>query len=352
MSIPPVRDRVVLVTGAARGIGAGTARELAARGARLALVGLEPEQLAALAAELGPGHSWAEADVTDQDALDAAVAATVERHGRLDAVLANAGVASYGTIRQIDPADFQRVVDVNLTGVFRTLHATLPHLVDSGGYALVVSSLAAFAPVGGLAPYAATKAAVESLALATRQEVAHLGVGVGVCHPGWIATDMVLGTEDDLPWFKASRRQMPWPANTHDVGRRLRPGGGRRHRPAGAAGVRAARCRGGDDRPPADHLAPGRAAHPRPARPEHPAARGRGRAARPRLRPAHGRLTPTLGLTFPGRPDRAQTRRWGRRLRGGGRAASAAARPAGTRRRPRGRCRATPGCPCRRRPSG
>ena len=214
MSIPPVRDRVVLVTGAARGIGAGTARELAARGARLALVGLEPEQLEALAAELGPEHSWAEADVTDQDALDAAVAAAVERHCRLDAVLANAGVASYGTIRQIDPADFQRVVDVNLTGVFRTLHATLPHLVDSGGYALAVSSLAAFAPVGGLAPYAATKAAVESLALATRQEVAHLGVGVGVCHPGWIATDMVLGTEDDLPWFKASRRQLPWPANT------------------------------------------------------------------------------------------------------------------------------------------
>jgi len=214
MAVPPVDGSVVLVTGAARGIGAATARELAARGARLALVGLEPEALTALAHELGPGHTWTEADVTDQQALEAAVATTLERHGRLDAVLANAGLASYGTVRQIDPDDFARVIDVNLTGVFRTLHTTIPHLVASRGYALVVSSLAAFAPVGGLAPYAASKAGVEALALAVRQEVAHLGVGVGVCHPGWIDTDMVRGTEADLPGFAESRASMPWPANS------------------------------------------------------------------------------------------------------------------------------------------
>ena len=214
MPTPQVRDRVILITGAARGIGAATARELGRRGATLALVGLEPEALAGLASELGDHHSWTEADVTDQAALDAAVSAAVRRHGRLDAVLANAGVASYGTVRQLDPADFARVIDVNLTGAFRTLHATLPHLVESRGYALVVSSLAAFAPFGGLAPYAASKAGVEALALATRQEVAHLGVGVGVCHPGWIDTDMVRGTERDLPWFAASREKLPWPANS------------------------------------------------------------------------------------------------------------------------------------------
>jgi NAD(P)-dependent dehydrogenase (short-subunit alcohol dehydrogenase family) len=156
------------------------------------------------------------------------VQAVVDRHGRLDAVLANAGVASYGTIRQIDPAAFARVIDVNLTGVFRTLHATLPHLVETGGYALAVSSLAAFTPMAGLAPYAASKAGVEALALATRQEVAHLGVGVGVCHPGWVDTDMVRATEHDLPGFAESRRRLPWPANSttsvEDCGRAVADG--------------------------------------------------------------------------------------------------------------------------------
>jgi NAD(P)-dependent dehydrogenase (short-subunit alcohol dehydrogenase family) len=213
MGAPSVRGRVVLITGAARGIGAATARELAGRGARVALTGLEPDALAALATELGDGHSWVEADVTDQGAVDAAVTTTVERHGHLDAVLANAGVASYGTIRQLDPAAFARVIDVNLTGVFHTLHAALPHLVRTHGYALVLSSLAAFAPMPGLAPYAASKAGVEALALATRQEVAHLGVGVGVCHPAWVDTDMVRGSEADLPGFAESRRRLPWPAN-------------------------------------------------------------------------------------------------------------------------------------------
>jgi NADP-dependent 3-hydroxy acid dehydrogenase YdfG len=100
-------DKVVLITGAARGIGEHTARLAAARGARLTLVGLEPDRLAALAAELGPRHLWYACDVTDQASLDAAARATVEAAGRIDVVVANAGVACRGTLAV---GDFEALV--------------------------------------------------------------------------------------------------------------------------------------------------------------------------------------------------------------------------------------------------
>jgi NAD(P)-dependent dehydrogenase (short-subunit alcohol dehydrogenase family) len=208
----PLLDRVVLVTGAARGIGAATARELAARGARVAGVGLEPEALEALAHELGPRHLWAEADVTDHAAVAAAVERVVAETGRLDAVVANAGVVNYGTLRSATPHEFVRTIDVNLTGVYRTLHATVPHLVRSRGYALVVSSVAAFTALPGGAAYAASKAGAEALASSARAELAHLGVGVGSAHPCWIDTDMVRNADRDLPGFAEMRAQLPWPA--------------------------------------------------------------------------------------------------------------------------------------------
>jgi NAD(P)-dependent dehydrogenase (short-subunit alcohol dehydrogenase family) len=209
-----VNGKVVLVTGAARGIGAEAARVLAARGARLALVGLEPELLQRLQRELGAGHVWYEADVTSQEQLDTAVRRTVDDLGGIDVVVANAGIASYGTVRQLDPEAFRRTVDINLTGVFRTVHAALPHVVERGGYVLVVASLASFTPLGGLAAYNASKAGVEAFGLALRQEVAHLGVDVGVCHPSWIDTDMVRGAMQDLSTFRRTREMLPWPANS------------------------------------------------------------------------------------------------------------------------------------------
>src|SRR5262245_46231125 len=112
-----VSGKVVLLTGAARGIGAETARVLAARGARLALVGVEPDLLRGLCAELGEGHVWFEADVTSQEQLDDAARRTAGELGGIDVVMANAGVASYGTVRQIDPEAFARTVEINLTGV-------------------------------------------------------------------------------------------------------------------------------------------------------------------------------------------------------------------------------------------
>src|SRR5687767_13626117 len=110
-------NKVVLITGAARGIGAETARQVAKRGARVSLVGREPQLLEALAKELGPGHAWYEADVTDQASLDRAVAGTVATLGGIDIVFANAGIASNGTVA-ITPVDaLVRTIEVNLIGV-------------------------------------------------------------------------------------------------------------------------------------------------------------------------------------------------------------------------------------------
>ena len=203
----------MVITGAARGIGEKVARVAAARGARLALIGLEPDRLRTLADDLGPGASWWEADVRDAAALRSAIDDCAETMGGIDIVVANAGVVAYGTVRQMDAASFERVVDINLNGVFRTLNYATPHVERSRGHVMVVASAISFTPLAGMASYAASKAGVEMLALAYRQEVAHLGVTVGLVHPSWIDTDLVRGAETDLPSFQDLRRRLPYPGN-------------------------------------------------------------------------------------------------------------------------------------------
>jgi hypothetical protein len=204
-----LHGKVILVTGAARGIGAHTARLAAARGARLALVGREPDRLATLAGEL-VAH-WAECDVTDQPSLAAAVDSAVAALGRIDVVIANAGVANLGTVAT-GPADaLVRTVDVNLNGVIRTVAATLPQLIASRGYALLVSSAAAFTALPGMAAYCASKAGVEQFGNALRMETAHLGVAVGTAHPAWVDTDLVRGFHQDLASYRAALAKLPWP---------------------------------------------------------------------------------------------------------------------------------------------
>jgi len=193
MSTYPIAGKTVLITGAARGIGAETARRLASKGARVSLVGLEPEELEKVAAQCGPDAIWFETDVTDWDALDRAVSGTVERFGGIDVVMANAGIASSGLVRYTDVDAWERVIEVNLLGVFRTVRACLPHVIERKGYILPVASLAAAAHSPVMSAYSASKAAVEAFGDALRGEVAHHGVSVGVAYFSWIATDMVAG---------------------------------------------------------------------------------------------------------------------------------------------------------------
>lgn len=155
-----LRDKVVFITGGARGIGAEVARRLNAKGARLVLTDLNDAELTSLAAELGEERVLtAVADVRDLSAMQAAADRAVERFGGIDVVLANAGIASYGSVAQVDPDAFRRVLDINVLGVFHTVRATLPAVIERRGYVLIVSSLAAYAACPGLAPYNASRPA-------------------------------------------------------------------------------------------------------------------------------------------------------------------------------------------------
>ncbi len=204
--------RVVLITGAARGIGAETARALAKRNAKLVLTDLDAAPLNELAAELGEDDVvTAVCDVCDLPSMEAAVRAGIDRFGGIDAVLANAGIASYGSVLAVDPATFKRVLDINVLGVFHTVRAALPSVIDRQGYILVVSSLAAFAPAPGLAAYNASKAGAEHFANALRLEVAHHGVDVGSAHMSWIDTPLVRDAKKDLSAFRQMLEVMPGP---------------------------------------------------------------------------------------------------------------------------------------------
>ncbi|GAB2888610.1 SDR family oxidoreductase [Nocardioides pacificus] len=203
--------QVVFVTGAARGIGEATSRELVRRGARVVLADVDEAPLRALAAELGDAAVFAVCDVVDLPSVEAAVAVGVEAFGGIDVVLANAGIASYGSVQATDPATFRRLMDINVLGVFHTVRAALPSLISRRGYVLVVSSLAAFAPAPGLAAYNASKAGVEHFACALRLEVAHQGVEVGIAHMSWVDTPLVQDAKADLSAFAELISRLPGP---------------------------------------------------------------------------------------------------------------------------------------------
>ena len=209
-----VAGKTVFITGAARGVGAEVARRLHDRGASLVLTDLDAQALAELAATMDDNRVLSlVADVRDLSAMQDAAAAAVQRFGGIDVVMANAGIATYGSVLQVDPKAFRTLMDVNVTGVFHTVRATLPAVLERRGYVLIVSSLAAYAAAPGLAPYNAAKAAVEHFANALRLEVGHRGVDVGSAHMSWIDTPLVRDTKADLSTFAEMLTKLPYPLN-------------------------------------------------------------------------------------------------------------------------------------------
>nr|WSZ96463.1 SDR family oxidoreductase [Streptomyces sp. NBC_00857] len=213
-----LEGKVAVVTGAARGVGELLARKLSARGAKVALVGLEADELKRVAARLHSecGHWYA--DVTDHVTMAQVAREVEQRFGKVDIVVANAGVATGGPFADSDPDVWRRVIEVNLIGGAVTARAFLPALKESRGYFLQIASLAAITPAPMMSAYCASKSGVEAFAHSLRAEVGHLGVRVGVGYLSWTDTDMVRGADEDGV-MRELRGRLPWPTNrTYPLG--------------------------------------------------------------------------------------------------------------------------------------
>lgn len=208
-----VAGRVVLITGGGDGIGLALGRVLHARGAIVALLDVNESALAAARFELGRQRvRTAAVDVRDRAAVRNAVRDIAERAGGIDVVVAGAGVTPPpASLRQIDPADFDRVIDINLTGVFNTVHAAADQVIARRGHIVVVSSAASFTPGPGGAAYMISKAAVEQLGRALRLELAAHGATVGLAYFGFVDTGLARATLDGDPLGRALQELLPRP---------------------------------------------------------------------------------------------------------------------------------------------
>ena len=207
-----LHGKVALITGGARGIGFGTARALARRGATVVIVDLDQAACDEAAAQLGGQAAGYAADVTDLGAMQRVVATAVERYGGLDVVMANAGIASRGaTFRAMSRESFGRVLDVDTNGVVCTVEAALPEIVRRRGQLVLVASVYAFVNGVGVTPYAMSKAAVEALGRALRVELVPHGASATVCYFGFIDTEMVHRALDADPLAEELKATLPGP---------------------------------------------------------------------------------------------------------------------------------------------
>lgn len=198
MNVLPVDQLRVVITGGARGIGAATARLLAADGAQVMIADILDGEGAALADELGDNAVYHRLDVTDeaqwQDALQAAEA----RFGTVNALFNNAGVVSFTGVADCTPEEFRRVIDINLHGVFLGIRAAVPALRRAkGGVIINTSSTAGLQGYGGIAAYVASKWGVRGLTKAAALDLAPDNIRVVSLHPGPIRTPMTEGLSDE-----------------------------------------------------------------------------------------------------------------------------------------------------------
>jgi NAD(P)-dependent dehydrogenase (short-subunit alcohol dehydrogenase family) len=201
---------VAVITGGARGIGLDTARQLSPTH-RVALLDLDGDGAHQAAAGLGGDAIAVQCDITDEASVTAAVEQVVAEAGGIDVCISNAGIATAGALRMLDPEVVAAQLNVNLVGNWRFIHACLPHVIARRGYVLGVASAAALAPGVGLGAYSTSKAGFEMLLNCLRIEVAHLGVDVGVAYFSFIDTEMVRGTDLHHPGFNQMRERAPGP---------------------------------------------------------------------------------------------------------------------------------------------
>ena len=207
-----VRGKVVVITGAGQGIGLAAAKILYGRGARIAIMDVDASSAAQTAESLGRNALAIPVDVRDRPAMAAAIEKVTGHFGRLDVVVANAGVVpAPATLRTIDPADFDRVLGINLTGVFNTIHPALDQVIENHGHVVVVGSCAAFSPPVGGSPYMISKAAVEQLGRALHLELAAVGASAGVVYFGIVDTQMTRDAMDDDEIGHELDGLLPWP---------------------------------------------------------------------------------------------------------------------------------------------
>jgi 3-oxoacyl-[acyl-carrier protein] reductase len=179
-------DRVAFITGASRGVGAAVARAFHADGIKVALASRSGD-------DLGVGLGL-ECDVSSASSVSDAVDAAVGELGRLDIVVANAGVGAYGPFLEMDPDDVEAMIDVNLKGTLYTARFTLPHLIESRGDFVSLASVAGLRAFPGEAVYNASKFGMLGFTRALDHEVRELGVRVTNLAPGGIATDFAMGS--------------------------------------------------------------------------------------------------------------------------------------------------------------